>query len=86
MQCGERDAGQETGDAPLHAAKGQHPDQPQYPPPQLSIRFATAPMNPDTLRLHRLQFGFGGEDEYLDVGECVPRVMLTGTEDAVSRK
>jgi hypothetical protein len=43
-------------------------------------------MNTDTLHVHRLQFGFGGEDEHLDVGECVPRVMLTGTEDAVSRK
>ncbi len=86
MQRCEGDAGQEAGDAPLHAAKGQHPDQPQYPPPQLSIRFATALMNPDTLRLHRRQLGLGGEDEHLDVGERVPGVALTGTGDAASRK
>ena len=43
-------------------------------------------MNPDTLRIHRLQFGLGGEDKHLDVGKCVPRVALTGTEDAASRK
>jgi hypothetical protein len=43
-------------------------------------------MDPHTLRIHRFQFGFGGEDEHLDVGKCVPRVALTGTEDAASRR
>jgi hypothetical protein len=47
---------------------------------------AYAAMNTDTLRLHRRQFGFRGEDEHFDVGERVPSVTLTGTEDAASRK
>ena len=86
VQRGEGDAGQEAGDPPLHAAEGQHPDQSQNASPQFRIRFATAAVNPDTLRLHSFQFGFGGEDEHLDVGEGVPRVALTGTEDAASRR
>jgi hypothetical protein len=41
-------------------------------------------MNPDMLRVHCLQFGFGGEDESLTVGERVPRIALTRPRDAVS--
>jgi hypothetical protein len=53
-------------------------------PPRFGIRFAA--MNPDMLRVHGLQFGFGGEDEYLTVGERVPRIALTRPRDAVSRE
>lgn len=85
-QRGEGETGQQAGDAPLHAAEGEHPDQPQHAPPKLGIWFAAAAMNADTLRVHRLQFGFGGVDEHLDVGERVPRVALMRTRDAVSRE
>ena len=53
-------------------------------PPRFGIRFAAAAMNPDMLRVHCLQFGFGGEDESLTVGERVPRIALTRPRDAVS--
>src|SRR5512135_1679855 len=67
-------------------AEGEHPDQPQHAPPQVGIWFAAAAMNADTLRVHRLQFGFDGVDEHLDVGERVPRGARMRASDAASRE
>src|SRR5215213_595443 len=42
VQGGEGNAGEPAGDAPLHAAAGQRPDQPDEAPPQSEVRLASA--------------------------------------------
>jgi hypothetical protein len=72
VQGGEGDAGQQPGEAPLHAAKREHPDHAQQAAAQHRIGLATPPAHTGTLPLHRHQFSLGGGDEDLDVRERVP--------------
>ena len=78
VQSGKRNAGEQTGNAPLHAAKGQHPDQPNEAPPQGKVRLAPTAMHADPLAIHGLQFGLDREDEHLDIGQDVPAVTAAG--------
>src|SRR3954465_15747661 len=74
VQRGERNTRQPAGDAPLHAAKGERPDQPDEASPQAQVRFAAATVHTDPLALHGLQLRFDREDEDLDVSQGVPAV------------
>jgi hypothetical protein len=64
----EGNARKQTGDAPLHAAERQHPDQPDQAPPQAEIRLAPTAMHANPLTVHRRQFGLDREDKNLNVG------------------
>jgi len=74
--------GEPTGDAPPHAAEGQHPDQPDQAPPQARVRLAAAAVHADPLAVHGLQFGLDGEDEHLHIGQDVPAVAAAGVGNA----
>src|SRR4051794_22752125 len=78
VQRTERNTGEPAGGAPLQAAKGQGPDQPDEAPPQGEIRLAAATVHADPLPIHRLQFGLNREDKHLDVGQSVPAVAAAG--------
>ena len=78
MQGGEGDTREPAGDAPLHAAKGQGPDQPDEAPPQCQVRLAAAAVHADPLALHGLQLGLDREDKHLEVGQGVPAVAAAG--------
>jgi hypothetical protein len=72
VQGGERNAGQKAGDAPLHAAEGDRPDQPEHALTQEPVGFATTAVRALAFPLHGLQFRFAGCDEHVDLGERVP--------------
>ena len=74
VQRGEGNAREPAGNAPLHAAEAQHPDQPDQPPPQAQVRLAPAAVHADPLPIHRFQFRLDREDKHLDVGQGVPAV------------
>src|SRR4051794_5153842 len=78
VQRTERNTGEPAGGAPLQAAKGQGPDQPDEAPPQGEIRLAAATVHADPLPIHGLQFGLNCEDKHLDVGQSVPAVAAAG--------
>ena len=82
VQGGEGDTREPAGDAPLHAAEGQGPDQPDQAPTQREVRLAAAAVHADPLALHGLQLGLDREDEHLEVGQGVPAVAAPGSGDA----
>ena len=86
MQGRERDTGQEAGDAPLHAAKCQHPDQPEGAPAPVRIGLAATAMHAGALLVHCGKLGFSGEDEDLNVGESIPGLGMTTAGDATGRQ
>jgi hypothetical protein len=86
VQPGEGNAGEPTGNAPLHAAEGQHPDQPDQAPPQAEVRLAAATVHADPLAVHGLELRLDGEDEHLDIGQGVPAVTAAGVGHATSRR
>src|SRR5215218_4880173 len=86
VQSRKRNAGEQTGDAPLHAAEGQHPDQPNQAPPQAEIRLASTAVHADPLTVHGLQFGLDREDEHLDVGQDVPAITAAGAGNGSGRR
>ena len=78
---------QPAGDAPLHAAEGQGPDQPNEAPAQAQVRLAAAAaVHADPLALHGLQLGLDREDEHLEVGQGVPAVAAAGPRQAPDRR
>jgi len=74
--------GEPTGDAPPHAAEGQHPDQPDQAPPQAGVWLAATAVHADPLAVHRFQLSLDREDEHLDIGQCVPAVAAAGVGNA----
>jgi hypothetical protein len=78
----ERHAGEETGDAPLHAAERQHPNQPENASAQVRVWLAAAAVSTGALAIHGFEFGLCGVDEHLDLGERVPSVARLRPGDA----
>ncbi len=79
MQGGERNTREPAGDAPLQAAEGQRPNQPDQTSPQSQVRLAAAAMHADPLAVHGLQFRLYREDEDFDVGQGIPAVATAGS-------
>ena len=86
MQGGEGDTREPAGDAPLHAAEGQGPDQPDQAPPQREIRLVAAAVHADPLALYDLQLGLDREDEHLKVGQGVPAVAVAAAVECGRRR
>jgi hypothetical protein len=87
VQGGERNTREPAGDAPLQAAEGQRPNQPDQAPPQGQVRLAAAAVHADPLAVHGLQLGLDREDENLDVSQGIPAVTTAGAGNtAVGRR
>src|SRR5689334_2169721 len=86
VQRGEGNAREPAGDAPLHAAEGQHPDHPDQPPTQAQVRLAPAAVHADPLPIHSLEFGLDREDEHLHIGQDVPAITAVGPGNTADRR
>ena len=84
VQGGERNTRQPAGNAPLQAAEGQRPDQPDQSSPQGKVRLAAAAVHAHPLPVHGFQLGLDREDEHFDVGQGVPAVTTAGSGDTTA--
>src|SRR5918911_5646510 len=86
VQRGERNPREPAGDAPLQAAEGQGPDQPDEASPQDEVRLAATAVHADPLTVHGLQLRLDRKDEDLDVRQAVPAITAAAVGDAAGSR